>query len=350
MSVSRRSVLTGLASGAAAVSVGALGVRSEAQDRPRSGRLREYWLQIDHVRQDVAPHKYDPMMGTAITERTVFDGLVYRAFTPGWGRALPGTADLGPNTGFPGPVIRAVPGDRIRIHLRNNDRFYKQPHSLHPHGVRYTPENCGAWTATNTQPGSAVMPGEHYTYEWDVLESSVGTWPYHDHSRPFNAAGTPAGHASGGMAMADGGAAMEIGAQLGLMGHIVVDAPHDKRPDREFYLLFHDVYASDVADLDGDIDCFNGRAFLGNTPTFRARVGDHVRWHIIAMGTEFHVFHLHGHRWKSPTGRYVDSEILGPSMSLQIDYLEDNPGEWLYHCHVVDHMIGGMVGNYGVTA
>jgi FtsP/CotA-like multicopper oxidase with cupredoxin domain len=36
-------------------------------------------------------------------------------------------------------------------------------------------------------------------------------------------------------------------------------------------------------------------------------------------------------------------------MSLVVDYTEDNPGDWLYHCHVVDHMTGGMVGNYVVT-
>lgn len=350
MNVSRRAVLTGSASGLAVAGAGWLSGEVAADStQPHTGRLREYWLQVDHVRRDAAPHKYDPMMGMPITQRTVFDGLVYRAFTPGWRQPLPGSAKLGPNTGFPGPVIRARVGDRIRVHLQNNDTFYKKPHSIHPHGVRYRPDSCGAWTATNTEPGSAVKPGEQYTYEWDVPESSVGTWPYHDHSEPFNA-GAPSENSSGGDMSMGSQKTMEVGAQLGLMGHIVIephDAPHF---DREFYLVFHDLYADDVAGLDGDIDCFNGRAFLGNTPTFRARVGQRVRWHIITLGTEFHVFHLHGHRWESPAGRYVDSEVVGPSTSLVVDYTEDNPGDWLYHCHVVDHMTGGMVGNYLVTA
>ena len=59
---------------------------------------------------------------------------------------------------------------------------------------------------------------------------------------------------------------------------MIVDEPGGRRPDREIYLVFHDVYADDVPNLDGDVDCFNGGAFLGSTPTFRARVGEHIRW------------------------------------------------------------------------
>jgi manganese oxidase len=175
----------------------------------------------------------------------------------------------------------------------------------------------------------------------------AGDLPYHDHSKPFLIPGARGGDSE--MGMASRGPTMEIGAELGLMGHLIVDTPSARRPDREIYLVFHDVYANDVPNLDGDVDCFNGAAFLGNTPTFHAKVGEHVRWHVFALGTEFHVFHLHGHRWEGADGRYVDSYVLGPSTSLEADYIEDNPGEWLYHCHVVDHMVGGMVGRYQVA-
>jgi FtsP/CotA-like multicopper oxidase with cupredoxin domain len=66
---------------------------------------------------------------------------------------------------------------------------------------------------------------------------------------------------------------------------------------------------------------------------------------VAALGKEFHVFHLHGHRWWDGV-RWTDSQILGPSMALTVEYTEDNPGDWLYHCHVTDHMMGGMVGRY----
>jgi FtsP/CotA-like multicopper oxidase with cupredoxin domain len=35
-------------------------------------------------------------------------------------------------------------------------------------------------------------------------------------------------------------------------------------------------------------------------------------------------------------------------MAASFDFIEDNPGKWLYHCHVTDHMMGGMSGLYVV--
>jgi len=52
---------------------------------------------------------------------------------------------------------------------------------------------------------------------------------------------------------------------------VIVDEPGGRRPDREIYLVFHDVYADDVPNLDGDVDRFNGGAFLGNTDVSRPR-------------------------------------------------------------------------------
>ncbi|NUR62723.1 MAG: multicopper oxidase domain-containing protein [Catenulispora sp.] len=35
-----------------------------------------------------------------------------------------------------------------------------------------------------------------------------------------------------------------------------------------------------------------------------------------------------------------------PKVDREFFLTEDNPGDWLYHCHVTDHMMGGMVGRY----
>ena len=46
----------------------------------------------------------------------------------------------------------------------------------------------------------------------------------------------------------------------------------------------------------------DGRAFVGNTPVFRAKVGDVVQWDVLALGDDFHTFHVHGHRWLTADG------------------------------------------------
>jgi FtsP/CotA-like multicopper oxidase with cupredoxin domain len=130
-----------------------------------------------------------------------------------------------------------------------------------------------------------------------------------------------------------------------LFGMIIVESPQDAPADRENAVVFHDLYCDDLGALSQDFDCINGYSFLSNTPTFEAKVGERVRWRVAAIGKEKHVFHIHGHRWKSG-GRYTDTMILGPGSTATIEYIEDSPGSWLYHCHVTEHMMGGMAGLY----
>ncbi|WP_035803285.1 multicopper oxidase domain-containing protein [Kitasatospora mediocidica] len=317
-----------------------------------SGTVREYWVQADSFEHNAVPNGYDGMTGMRFTAaQTSFWAIGLRAYTPNW--AAPLDPDLspqgvGPNTGIPGPVLRAEVGDTIRVHFRNNDTHYRWPHSLHPHGVGYDRDNDGGWLADEPdRPGTAVAVGESYTYTWVCRPSSVGTWPYHDHSVPQS------------IPLPDGSASthprpdvMEIGAELGMFGIIAVTDEQTPPVDREFVLFCHDASPADVPSLAQNTNMFNGGAFVDNTPTFTAKAGERVRWRIAALGNETHVFHLHGHRWRSNEGfqGWVDSQIIAPSTTLTVEYTEDNPGDWIYHCHVTHHMMGGMVGRYRVTS
>lgn len=343
---SRRGVLrTALAGGLAALAARVAPARAEA-NQPRAaiqarksakGQVREYWLSAEPLYHNLVPSGYDSMMGRAYTpDQTSFMGLGYRAFTPQWGHPLAGDPRNGANLGIPGPVLRANVGDTVVVHFRNNDTLYGFPHSFHAHGLFYDPETDGAWTGmTPGRPGTAVKPGESYTYTYQVVPGSVGTWPYHDHSAPQSI----------GKAAPD----PELGVMLGLFGVFAIDDEHTLEAARENVLIFHDVYAENIPTLIQDFDCFNGAAFAENTPIFNAKVGERVRWRIAAFGKELHVFHLHGHRWQN-NGRSEDSVMLGPATTLTFDYVEDNPGAWMYHCHMTEHMMGGMLGRYVVSA
>jgi manganese oxidase len=110
------------------------------------------------------------------------------------------------------------------------------------------------------------------------------------------------------------------------------------------------------------------------TPMPRAYLGDPVKWRLVHGGAEvFHVFHLHGggDRWrfnpgadssydygatgldKSPkaqqsTSNRLDSQSIGPGESYNLEIeggaggVQQAAGDFLWHCHIAKHYIGGM--------
>ena len=126
----------------------------------------------------------------------------------------------------------------------------------------------------------------------------------------------------------------------GMYGALSIVAPGTPPPDHEFVVFFEQTL---------DFMTIDGRAFVGNTPVFHAKVGDLVQWDVLALGDDFHTFHVHGHRWQAPDGTDVDTQTVGPAESFKIQWREDAPGTWLYHCHVEAHMNNGMIGLYRVS-
>jgi FtsP/CotA-like multicopper oxidase with cupredoxin domain len=134
----------------------------------------------------------------------------------------------------------------------------------------------------------------------------------------------------------------------GLFGTIIIRPRGAKRPDRCYALVFHSL-PPNVTGLDANFSCINGWAYAGNTPTLRSKVGDDVEINVYGLDDFFHTFHMHGHRWKDPSGKDVDDPSFGPGETVTARFVEDNPGRWLYHCHVFSHMMMGMAGWYVVS-
>jgi FtsP/CotA-like multicopper oxidase with cupredoxin domain len=217
--------------------------------------------------------------------------------------------------GIQGPLLRARVGDRLVVHFKNLDAT--APHSMHFHGVSYRPSSDGAFVPGFSGRGADVRPGRTWTYRLTAGRRSAGFWPYHDHGRQMDTA------IAGGM-----------------YGGLSILGRRQRAPDREFVVVF--------APMNGFMS-IDGRAFVGNTPVFHARVGDVVQWDVMAMGSDFHTFHVHGHRWATPEGPR-DTRTAGPAESFRVRWTEDAPGTWLYHCHVEEHMARGMIGLYRVRS
>lgn len=294
----------------------------EADPRLESGtgpQTRTYWIAAVPVTWNVVPNGRDAIMGEEFSPKeTTVRTVVYKAFTPGWGEPLHGVPGVfGDRDGIPGPTIRARVGDTVVVHFKNLDHEFGRPHTMHFHGVEYDFDSDGAFIPFYSGKGGAVAPGESYTYELFAGPNSAGIWPYHDH-----------------------GPAMEESISGGLYGALSIAAPGETHPDKEFVVFLESL---------GGFSTINGRAFVGNTPVFHARVGDIVQWDVLALGNDFHTFHIHGHRWLDPSGTPIDTRVLGPAESFRFRFREDKPGTWLYHCHVEAHMAMGMIGIYVVN-
>jgi FtsP/CotA-like multicopper oxidase with cupredoxin domain len=282
------------------------------------GAKREYWIQACLVDWDVAPTRHDDWHDKKVTGKRRFKALVYQLMEEGFA-AVKGAAEI------PGPTLYADVGDTIVVHFRNAAIELDQALTMHPHGVKYTPDYDGVYLGEHTRVGGFVAPGEEFTYTWEATPDSVGAWPYHDH-----------------------GPNHTVNTFRGAFGAIIVRERGAKPPDLEQVFFLHQLLPPTTG-LPRAFQCINGRAYAGNTPTIRARAGQDVALHIIGMDNNFHDFHVHGHRWKGPSGASTDTQTVGPNETITARFIEDNPGRWLYHCHVFSHQDAGMAGWYLVS-
>ena len=38
-----------------------------------------------------------------------------------------------------------------------------------------------------------------------------------------------------------------------------------------------------------------------------------------------------------------DTVLMNPKERVDIAFVADNPGDWMFHCHVLEHQAGGMM-------
>jgi len=294
---------------------------------------RHYYIAAEDVTWDFAPSGHNLLTGEPLPQpwlekhqwaKTRFIEYTDNTFTtpkpqPEW-------------LGILGPIIRAEVGDDILVEFFNRTHL---PHNIHPHGLRYDKNNEGSFYIPFGK-GDRVRPGAKYTYRWFVLPSSGPgpgqpssiVWWYHAHESP------------------------EINA--GLVGPIIVTAKGKANPDgspkdvdREFVASFM-IFDQQSTKPAGLFYAINGFIF-GNLPGLTMKQGDKVRWHLLAMGNEID---LHSPHWHGETvtdeGRNIDVVELLPGSMKTVDMVADNPGTWMFHCHVEDHMEFGMMAVYTI--
>jgi manganese oxidase len=301
-----------------------------------SATTRHYYIAAEDVTWDYAPSGHNLLNGNPIPQpwslkvrwpKSRFIEYTDNTFTikkpqPDW-------------LGILGPVIRAEVGDEIVVDFLNRGQT---SHGMHPHGLHYDKNNEGALYLP-VGKGAQVRPGGRFTYHWFATpasgpgpgELSSIVWWYHSHVD----------------------ADVEINA--GLSGPIVVTAKGKARPDgspkdvdREFIASFM-IFDELSGKPSGQFYAINGFIF-GNLPGLTMNLGEKVRWYLLGMGNEIDVHTPHWHGETVSDGRKNTDVIeLLPGSMTTVDMLADNPGTWMFHCHVADHMEAGMMAVFTVV-
>ena len=95
---------------------------------------------------------------------------------------------------------------------------------------------------------------------------------------------------------------------------------------------------------------------LMHEPLLYLKKGEHVMLRMINETDFAHPMHLHGHFFrvvaingtKTRFPEWRDTVMMGPRETIDVAFVAENVGEWMFHCHILDHAAGGMMGTIAV--
>src|SRR3989441_723580 len=146
---------------------------------------------------------------------------------------------------------------------------------------------------------------------------------------------------------------------IGMLGAFIMHPKqaYDPAVDRDFVILMQE-YAilpgnqtPNSMNMEFNWLTFNGKAGPANTPLI-VRHGERVRIRLINLGMDHHPIHLHGHQFVvtgTEGGRQPEATwgpgntvLVGVAQARDVEFVANNPGDWMLHCHLPHHMMNQM--------
>jgi manganese oxidase len=236
------------------------------------------------------------------------------------------------NGTVPGPMIRVVEGDAVRIILKNE---LPEATSIHWHGMP-VPYDMDGMTVTE--------PGESFVYEFTA--PAAGTYMYHSHTQT------------------------DKQVMVGLYAPFIVDPQEAEENPPAVDVMWMlsewrvgadgETYpAMPMSGLEPNYFTINGKAYP-NVEPIEVKKGERVRVRLAAIGQFAHPMHLHGMNFRvvgydgvslPPAQQMIRNTItVNPGEIVDIEFVADNIGSWMFHCHIPHHLTndhvepGGLIG------
>lgn len=234
----------------------------------------------------------------------------------------------------PGPLIRVPAGTTVEVTLRNS-----LPRPLLVRGLndRPGPDPTAPNAFAAFGPPVMIPPGAEQVVRF--VASTPGTFHYFGRAPGSNDRVPPPFFGGDG---ADGP----------FTGVLIVDEPGaEPDPDERIMLITQWVHESLPESYAPLRFMINGRSWPA-TERLRLTVGEEERWRVVNASGIHHPMHLHGFHFQvvsrgDPWGetvfapnarRTVVTESLNLGETMRIAWTPTEPGNWLFHCHLMRHM------------
>jgi plastocyanin len=218
----------------------------------------------------------------------------------------------------PAPMIRVDVGDRVRVVLDNE---LPMGTDIHWHGIKVPNDMDGV--SPLTQP--LVKSGETFVYEFVATEPAIAMYHAHHHAQmqvPNGLFGT-----------------FIVGETPIPRGQTVsgVEIPQDLEVAQEIPMVLNDAGVIGLS--------LNAKSFPATEP-YTGKVGDWVVVHYYNEGLQIHPMHQHqfpqlvfakdGIPLDHPY--WADTVAVAPGERYSVLFLLSDPGVWVWHCHILNHV------------
>ncbi|OPJ66660.1 coagulation factor V [Patagioenas fasciata monilis] len=263
----------------------------------------------------------------------VFKKISYREYEVDFKKEKPANKFAG----ILGPTLRAEVGDTLVVHLKN---MADKPVSIHPQGIVYTKNAEGCLyddrTSSVEKRDDAVLPGQVYTYVWDITEE-IGpreadlpclTYAYYSHENmamDFNSG------LIGALLICKKGSLNEDGSQ--------------KLFNKEYVLMFGVFDENKSWQRSASLKYTINGYTDGTLPDLEACAYDNISWHLIGMSSEpeFFSIHINGQSMEQRRRRVSTVNLVGGA-STTVNMTVSQEGRWLISSLVQKHLQAGMHG------